>query len=123
MSSGRELSLRSQNNGNEDSSLLEEASTSREKHNSEGNENNAAGINLQNPETTISNEVNGGCAKLASSRNKENWILKKFHEFEPVVQKIGVGFRDNYWVARENTNQELELKSLKDRQRTRVDER
>ncbi|XP_022871598.1 uncharacterized protein LOC111390737 [Olea europaea var. sylvestris] len=114
MPSGHGVSLSSQNRGHEDSSLLEKASSSHEKHNSEGTENIAAGMDLEMPETTNSNEVNGGSAKIASSRNKENWIEKNFQEFEPIVQKIGAGFRDNYWMARENTNQELELKSLGD---------
>ncbi|CAI9764146.1 unnamed protein product [Fraxinus pennsylvanica] len=114
ISSGHEVSLSSQNRGHEDSSLSDKASTSHEKHNSEGIENIAAGIDLQMPETTNSNEVNGGSAKLALSGNKENWMEKNFHELEPIVQKIGAGFRENYRVARENTNQEFELKSLGD---------
>ncbi|KAL2468934.1 embryo defective [Forsythia ovata] len=113
-SSGHETSPSSQKSGHEDSSLLKEASSPHEKHNYEGTEKNEAVIDLQMPGTTMGNEVNGGSAKVASSINKENWIEKNFHEFEPIAQKIGVGFRDNYLVARENTNQELEPKSLGD---------
>ncbi|KAK3037330.1 hypothetical protein RJ639_032092 [Escallonia herrerae] len=45
------------------------------------------------------------------SANKENWMEKNFHEFEPIVEKIGAGFRDNYLVAKERVNQELEFTS------------
>lgn len=37
---------------------------------------------------------------------KENWIEKNYHEFEPVVQKMRAGFRDNYMAARERETQE-----------------
>ncbi|KAL2510220.1 uncharacterized protein Fot_34038 [Forsythia ovata] len=74
-----------------------------------GIEKNEAVIDLQLAGTTT-HEVNGGSANVASSINKDNWIEKNFHEFEPISQMIGVGFRDNYLVARENTNPELEFK-------------
>ncbi|KNA18160.1 hypothetical protein SOVF_073400 [Spinacia oleracea] len=40
--------------------------------------------------------------------NKENWLEKNFHEVEPIVKKIGSGFRDNYNVAREKIKQEVD---------------
>ncbi|KAL2893239.1 ATP synthase subunit b [Bienertia sinuspersici] len=47
--------------------------------------------------------------------NKERWLEKNFHEVEPIMKKIGSGFRNNYNVAREKTKQEeteLDLMSL-----------
>uniref|UniRef100_A0A803M4T2 Uncharacterized protein n=1 Tax=Chenopodium quinoa TaxID=63459 RepID=A0A803M4T2_CHEQI len=47
--------------------------------------------------------------------DKENWLEKNFHEVEPIVKKIGSGFRENYNVAREKNNQEdtkLDLMTL-----------
>ncbi|XP_006290523.2 uncharacterized protein LOC17885294 [Capsella rubella] len=37
---------------------------------------------------------------------KENWIEENYHEFEPVVEKMRAGFRDNYMAARERETQE-----------------
>lgn len=39
------------------------------------------------------------------------WMENNFHELEPVIKKIGVGFKDNYMVARETTSNELNLSS------------
>ncbi|KAF8412111.1 hypothetical protein HHK36_000066 [Tetracentron sinense] len=44
--------------------------------------------------------------------NKERWIEKNFQEFEPVVNKIGVGFRENYMVAKQKVQEELSLSSV-----------
>ncbi|KAI3444406.1 hypothetical protein Pfo_001071 [Paulownia fortunei] len=85
-----------------------EVSIPLKKHNSEDTEKNETLIGLQVPETTNDNEVKDRTAELAPSVNKENWIEKNFHEFEPIVKKIGVGFRDNYLVAREKASQELD---------------
>ncbi|KAL3622246.1 hypothetical protein CASFOL_033657 [Castilleja foliolosa] len=74
-----------------------------------------------NPEDTENSEMLGKnratdeykdrSAGLAPSVNKISWLEKNFHEFEPVVEKIGVGFRENYWVAREKASQEMDLKN------------
>lgn len=40
--------------------------------------------------------------------DKENWLEKNFHEVEPIVEKIGSGFRNNYNVAREKIKQEVD---------------
>ncbi|KAK4418510.1 hypothetical protein Salat_2263800 [Sesamum alatum] len=84
----------------------EEVSTPPKKHNVEDAENNETVIGLQVP--TRSNEVKDRTAELAASVNKETWIEKNFDEFEPIVKKIAVGFRENYLVAREKASQELD---------------
>ncbi|XP_011093847.1 uncharacterized protein LOC105173692 [Sesamum indicum] len=76
--------------------------------NFEDAEKNETFIGLQVPGTTSSNEVKDRTEELAPSVNKETWIEKNFDEFEPIVKKIAVGFRDNYLVAREKTSQELD---------------
>ncbi|KAL0398006.1 UNVERIFIED_CONTAM: hypothetical protein Scaly_0249000 [Sesamum calycinum] len=86
----------------------EEVSTPPETHNFEDAEKSETFIGLQVPGTTRSNEVKAQTAELAPSVNKETWIEKNFDEFEPIVKKIAVGFRDNYLVAREKTSQELD---------------
>ncbi|CAA0816633.1 embryo defective 1703 [Striga hermonthica] len=48
-------------------------------------------------------------ADLAPLINKENWLDKNFNKFEPIVEKIGVGFKDNYWAAREKASLEPDL--------------
>ncbi|KAI3975608.1 hypothetical protein MKX01_017521 [Papaver californicum] len=40
---------------------------------------------------------------------QESWMEKNFQEFDPVFQKIRTGFRENYMVAREKVQQELNL--------------
>ncbi|KAK3194619.1 hypothetical protein Dsin_025929 [Dipteronia sinensis] len=35
-----------------------------------------------------------------------------FHEVEPIVKKIGVGFRDNFMVAREKVNSDIDITQL-----------
>ncbi|KAJ8529295.1 hypothetical protein K7X08_036130 [Anisodus acutangulus] len=40
-----------------------------------------------------------------------SWLEKNFHEFEPVIKKIQLGFRHNYSVAKEKSDEELNLKT------------
>ncbi|KAI3866842.1 hypothetical protein MKX03_006732 [Papaver bracteatum] len=40
---------------------------------------------------------------------QESWMEKNFQEFDPVLQKIRAGFRENYMVAREKVQEELNL--------------
>lgn len=35
----------------------------------------------------------------------EKWLEKNFHEVEPIIKKIGDGFRDSYKIAREKVNE------------------
>lgn len=57
---------------------------------------------------SFDHEYIGGSAKTGPSLKMENWIEKNFHEIEPMVKKIGVGFRDNFKAAREKVNQHLD---------------
>ncbi|XP_065860197.1 uncharacterized protein [Euphorbia lathyris] len=38
--------------------------------------------------------------------DKEKWLEKNFHEVEPIIKKIGDGFRGNYKIAREKVNED-----------------
>lgn len=69
------------------------------------------GINHQMPVSSLDPASSGRTAEAAPSVQKENWMEKNFHEFEPVAKKIAVGFKDNYMVAREKVNQRLNLDS------------
>lgn len=62
------------------------------------------------PETSHQ-EDNGRTAELEPSPNNGSWLEKNFHEFEPLIKKIQTGFRDNYNVAKEKSDEELNLKS------------
>ncbi|XP_071932763.1 uncharacterized protein [Coffea arabica] len=68
-------------------------------------------VNLQLPGNPSGEESKGRNWKLASSMNKENWLEENFHEIEPIVKKIGVGFRDNYMMAKARTNDDVNLKA------------
>lgn len=59
--------------------------------------------------TTIGGKEDGKTAKLTQSANKGNWIEKNFHELEPFVKRIAVGFKDNYVAARERSNNGLNV--------------
>ncbi|KAH6786089.1 hypothetical protein C2S51_038544 [Perilla frutescens var. frutescens] len=85
----------------------EKVPTELKNHKSEDTTKNETPIGLQEPVVAATNEVKDRTAELAKSVNKENWIEKNFHEFEPIVEKIGVGFRDSYHLAREKASQEL----------------
>ncbi|PIN12380.1 hypothetical protein CDL12_15006 [Handroanthus impetiginosus] len=93
----------------------EEVPTPLNKRNSEDTERNEIMEGLQLNGTAAASEVND--RDLAPTVRKENWIERNFHEFEPIVKKIGDGFRDNYYVAREKASEELvaetELTQLK----------
>ncbi|XP_076903470.1 uncharacterized protein LOC143558530 isoform X1 [Bidens hawaiensis] len=41
--------------------------------------------------------------------DRDKWIEENFHEFEPLVEKIRGGFRNNYMVAREKVKQDMDL--------------
>ncbi|GLT76999.1 hypothetical protein SLA2020_486280 [Shorea laevis] len=62
----------------------------------------------------VSNESPGNSAEKESEM--DNWIEKNFHDVEPVLKKIGDGFRDKYMVARErageNLNTSMEISQL-----------
>lgn len=52
-----------------------------------------------------------GRTVAGASVDNENWMENNFHEFEPVLKKIGDGFRDSYMVAKEKVSRELNLDS------------
>lgn len=76
-------------------------------HKSEDATENETSRGLQESALSTANERMDRTTEVAPSVNKENWIEKNFHEFEPIVEKIGVGFRDSYHLAREKASQEL----------------
>nr|XP_004229987.1 COP1-interactive protein 1 [Solanum lycopersicum] len=63
------------------------------------------------PETHSHQEDNSRTKELEPSPNNGSWLEKNFHEFEPVIKKIQMGFRDNYRVAKEKSDEELNLKT------------
>lgn len=68
----------------------------------------ACGVgDLEKPQTSFNHEVSGVDAEAGSSARMENWIETNFHEVEPILKKIGVGFKDNYMVAREKVSDQL----------------
>lgn len=72
--------------------------------------NETEGIGLKVPVTSSDQKNCSNVEDLASPENQQNWIEKNFHEIEPIVKKIGAGYRDNYMVAKEKTNQDTSLK-------------
>ncbi|VFQ82020.1 unnamed protein product [Cuscuta campestris] len=56
-------------------------------------------------------ETPSGLKETAPFVNKENWLEKNFHVLEPVIKKMQTGFRDNYLVAKDKSNLELDAKS------------
>ncbi|KAF8032438.1 hypothetical protein BT93_D1378 [Corymbia citriodora subsp. variegata] len=52
-------------------------------------------------------EVNGLTAEADISKKSQNWIEENFNVVEPILGKIGEGFRNNYMIAREKVNQHL----------------
>ncbi|KAJ8444705.1 hypothetical protein Cgig2_030379 [Carnegiea gigantea] len=72
-------------------------------------------------ETSNDSEVGRGNKGGALGADKENWLEKNFHEVEPLMKKLGAGFRNNYMVARQKLNNEMDvgfdfvkLRSMKD---------
>lgn len=61
------------------------------------------------PGTTFGGKEDGKTTELTQSAVEGNWIEKNFHELEPFVKKIAVGFRDNYVGARERSNNGLNV--------------
>lgn len=57
---------------------------------------------------SLDHESNDRGTETKPNGEKKNWIEDNFDEVEPVVKKIGVGFRDNYMVAREKDEQQFD---------------
>lgn len=60
--------------------------------------------NLQNSQTLLNGDINDSKEGIQPVQ-KENWMEKNFIEVEPIIEKIGDGFRDNYKIAKEKVNQ------------------
>lgn len=56
-------------------------------------------------------EVSGNEAEKGQLHAQKNWMEKIFGEFEPIIKKIGSGFKDNYMVAREKESGPRSLNS------------
>lgn len=90
-----------------EASLKESVPTSND--DSEGSELGCGMGDLQKPQTSLNHERNDINTEAGSSAKMENWIETNFHEVEPIMKKIGVGFKDNYMVAREKINEQLNM--------------
>ncbi|XP_047169806.1 uncharacterized protein LOC124838289 isoform X2 [Vigna umbellata] len=65
--------------------------------------------NHLNSGTTLDDEVNDISTETKVSGKTENWLEKNFHEVEPIVNQIRVGFRNNYMAAKERVDQPLDM--------------
>ncbi|OMO64281.1 hypothetical protein CCACVL1_21888 [Corchorus capsularis] len=54
----------------------------------------------------VHHQSTGTRTKQGQSEKMDNWIENNFHEVEPVLKKIGDGFRENYMVAREKVGEQ-----------------
>ncbi|KAG1335024.1 hypothetical protein COCNU_03G011430 [Cocos nucifera] len=61
--------------------------------------------------TNFSGDSDGaGCLTKEEHQDAENsWANKNFQEFGPVIKKIGVGFKENYMVAKEKVKEQQGL--------------
>ncbi|XP_038984973.1 uncharacterized protein LOC103702587 [Phoenix dactylifera] len=61
--------------------------------------------------TNLSRDSDGaGCLTKEKHQDAENsWVNKNFQEFDPVIKKIGVGFKENYMVAKEKVKEQQGL--------------
>ncbi|XP_010915948.1 uncharacterized protein [Elaeis guineensis] len=61
--------------------------------------------------TNFSGDSDGaGCLANEEHQDAENsWVNKNFQEFGPVIKKIGIGFKENYMVAKEKVKEQQGL--------------
>ncbi|KAL1546174.1 hypothetical protein AAHA92_22814 [Salvia divinorum] len=85
----------------------EKVTTQPRNHKSEDIASNGTSVGLQVSVFATSDEVNDTTNELDPLVSKENWMEKNFHEFEPIVDKIGAGFRDSYQLAKEKASRGL----------------
>nr|CAD1839252.1 unnamed protein product [Ananas comosus var. bracteatus] len=58
-------------------------------------------------------ELNGPNVKTGKSlMSEESWIEKNFQEFNPIIQKMRVGFKENYVLAKDKAQEELSLSAV-----------
>ncbi|KAJ6679829.1 EMBRYO DEFECTIVE 1703-RELATED [Salix purpurea] len=71
---------------------------------------------LQKPDTSLNHDINDSSTERRQSAGTENWIERNFDEVEPIVKKIGEGFRENYKAAKEiasqHPNSSIDIKQL-----------
>ncbi|KAH7519477.1 hypothetical protein FEM48_Zijuj08G0040500 [Ziziphus jujuba var. spinosa] len=60
---------------------------------------------VQKQQLSLDQEGNDSITERKPSVQDKNWLEKNYNEIDPIFKKIGVGFRDNYMVAREKENQ------------------
>lgn len=60
---------------------------------------------------SLNREGNGSVTETLPHGETKSWIEENFDEVEAVVKKIGVGFRDNFMVAREKGDQNFDADS------------
>lgn len=53
----------------------------------------------------------GSLAKQKHQEAKNSWVSKNFQDFDPIIKKIGVGFKENYMVAKEKVQEQPSLKA------------
>lgn len=63
---------------------------------------------VRNSLTSQKHEANGLTSEADTSEKSQNWIEENFNVVEPILGKIGDGFRNNYVTAREKVNQHLD---------------
>ncbi|KAJ6723093.1 EMBRYO DEFECTIVE 1703-RELATED [Salix koriyanagi] len=81
------------------------------------NSKNQQGVHdLQKPDTSLNDDINDSSTERRQSAGTENWIERNFDEVEPIVKKIGEGFRENYKAAKEiasqHPNSSIDIKQL-----------
>ncbi|XP_038877961.1 uncharacterized protein LOC120070178 isoform X2 [Benincasa hispida] len=96
---------------NVDSALRDKNSISvKDDHSKSSVEGHSVGgrVNLHK---SLNRDCNDSDTDTMPYGEKKNWIEDNFDEVEPFVRKIGVGFRDNYIVAREKGEQQSDANS------------
>lgn len=88
-------------------SFPNEVSTPLKSHTSEDIGKKEKVVASQEPATATANEVKDRTADSAPLVDNGSWMEKNYHEFEPIVKKIAVSYRDNYYLAREKASKEL----------------
>lgn len=66
---------------------------------------------VQKQRLSLDQEGDGVITEKGPSVQEDNWMEKNYNKIEPIFQKIGVGFRDNYMIAREKENHQVNVNS------------
>lgn len=92
----------------ENSTLKHEEYVPAKKHDPDYADEVDGGEDCQMSSISSDHEDIGEGTKMGPSVKIDNWVEKNFHEIEPMVKKIGVGFRDNFKAARDKVNHQLD---------------